>query len=182
MPVGGHILIEATTSLLRQLAELEGFDDGPGAQIKMVLHEGGEVGVADHTRAEALHQNADRARHTDGVAELHLRFAGQACRHKGLGHVAGGIGSGAVHLGGVLAGEGATAVAGVSPVGVHDDLAACQARVSLGAAHHKLASGVHQETGVCLAGLEGQIGGSRLDHVAPEVGGDALPQGLLLTD
>ena len=187
MAVGGHVLIEASAPLLGQVAQPEGFDDGAGAQVKVLLHQGGEVGVADGTGAKAFHQDAHRPGHADGVAELHLGLAGQSCSHQGLGHVAGGIGGGAVHLGGVLAGEGAAAVAGIAAVGVHNDFAAGQARIALGAAHHELARGVHQEAGGALVaggfleGFEGEIGGGGLHHMAPEIGGDALPHGLLLT-
>ena len=70
-------------------------------------------------------------------------------------------------------------MAGVAAVSVDDDLAARQAGITLGAAHHKLAGGVHQEAGVCLGGLEGQIGGGGLHHMGPEVGSDALAYRLL---
>lgn len=51
--------------------------------------------------------------------------------HQGLGHPAGSVGSGAVHLGVVFAREGAAAVGPPAAVGVDDDLAARQTRVTL---------------------------------------------------
>ena len=73
-------------------------------------------------------------------------------------------------------------MAGIAAVGIDDDFAARQTGVTLGAAHHKFAGGVHQEASVCLGGLEGQIGGGGLHHVAPEVGGNALPNCFFVRD
>ena len=56
--------------------------------------------------AEGIHQHADRAgprRWRRPAATWHL--PGQSGRHDVLGHPAGRVGGGAVHLGGVLAGE-----------------------------------------------------------------------------
>ena len=92
--------------------------------------------------AEGLHQDRDGFGDADGVGELDLDFVGQARRDDVLGDEAGGVGGGAVHLAGVLAGERAAAVAGVAAVGVHDDLAARDARVGLRAADDEDAGGV----------------------------------------
>ena len=61
--------------------------------------------------------------------------------------MAGGIGRAAVHLRGVLAGEAAAAVRRVSAVGVHDNLAACQAGISRGSADHEPAGRVDKDPG-----------------------------------
>ena len=185
MAVGGHVLVEAAAPLLGQVAQVEDLDDGAGAQVEVLLHQGREAVVVEAAGAEALHQDAHGLGHADRVAELHFHLAGQAGGHQGLGHVAGRVGSRAVHLGGVLAGEGAAAVAGVAAVGVHDDLAAGEARIPLGTAHHELAGGVHQEAGGrggahgLQAGLERQVGGGGQHHVGPEVGGDPFAHRLL---
>ena len=71
-------------------------------------------------------------------------------------------------------------MAGIAAVGIHDDLAAREAGIALGAAHHEFAGGVHQEAGGLFRGLEAEIGGGGLHHMAPQVGGNALAQGLLL--
>ena len=78
MAVCSHILIEAAAALLGQLPQTEGGDDGPGAQVELLLHQGGEVGIADGARAEAFHQDAHRLGHANGIAELHFAFASQA--------------------------------------------------------------------------------------------------------
>ena len=79
-------------------------------------------------RAEALHHDGDGVGHADGVGELDLAAFGKAGRDDVLGHIACHVGGGAVHLGGILAGEGAAAVPAHAAVGVHDDLAAGEAR------------------------------------------------------
>src|SRR5690606_18403689 len=62
-----------------------------------------------------------------------------------LGQVTGGIGRRAVHLGRVLAREGAAAVGGGTAVGVDDDLAAGEAGVAVRATDDEAAGGVHIE-------------------------------------
>ena len=70
--------------------------------------------------------DADRLGDADGVGELDLAALGQAGGDDVLGDVAGHVGGRAVDLGGVLAAEGAAAVAAPAAVGVDDDLAAGQ--------------------------------------------------------
>ena len=85
---------------------------------------------------------------TDGVGELHFTALGEACCHDVLGYPAAHIGGAAVYLGGILAGEGTTAVTAHAAVGVHDDLAAGEAGVALRAADHEFAGRVDEELGV----------------------------------
>ena len=95
----------------------------------------------------------------------------RACRDDGLGRLAGDVRRGAVHLGGVLAGEGAAAVRAPAAVGVDDDLAAGETRVAVGAADGEAAGGVEVEDGV---GVEEGRGDHLLDHLLHEVLGDLL--------
>src|SRR5690606_33176548 len=78
----------------------------------------------------------------DRVGDLDLAAVCESGGDDVLGDPAHRVGAGAVHLAGVLAGEGAAAVAGHTAVGVHDDLAAGEAGVALGAAEHEAAGGV----------------------------------------
>lgn len=55
-------------------------------------------------------------------AYLDQNTAAEPSFHQGLGHPAGGVGGRPVHLGVVLAGEGAAAVRAPAAVRVHDDL------------------------------------------------------------
>ncbi|GHH19520.1 hypothetical protein Srubr_29560 [Streptomyces rubradiris] len=82
---------------------------------------------------------------------------------------------GAVGNGGVLAGEGAAAVAGVAAVGVDDDLAAGQARVAHGAAGLEPAGRVHEQpvaVGLELDAVLGEPLQRVLDDVLADVGGE----------
>jgi hypothetical protein len=63
----------------------------------------------------------------------------------------GGVGGRAVHLGRILAGEGAAAVTGHAAVGVDDDLATGQAAVAHRAADDELAGRVDVELGVLVS-------------------------------
>src|SRR5699024_3191873 len=104
--------------------------------------------------------------HANGVGQLNLTALRQAGSHDVLGHPAGGIGGGAVHLGGVLAGEGAAAVTAVAAVGIHNDFPASEAAVAHRAADDEPAGGVDEDAGV----LVHQAGGHhRLDDVVKQV-------------
>src|SRR5699024_1054512 len=84
------------------------------------------------------------------------------------------VGGGAVHLGGVLAGEAPAAVAGGAAVGVHDDLPAGEAAVPHGAADDEAAGGIDVELGGAGNVLRRDDGlHHRLDDGLPQVlGGD----------
>src|SRR5690606_38182597 len=66
--------------------------------------------------AEALHEQPHRLRLADRVGDLDLAPVGQAGGHDVLGDPAHRVGRGTVDLGGVLAGEGATAMTGHAAV------------------------------------------------------------------
>src|SRR5205807_4496960 len=103
-------------------------------------------------------------------------LTGQARGHQRLGDMAGAVGTGAIHLGRILAAEAATAMAGVSPVGVDDDLAAGQTGVSLGPTDDEASGGVDQAPGVLV---EPALGNHRFDDVFLDVGEDVLVGGVL---
>src|SRR5262249_23357451 len=95
-----------------------------------------------------------------------------AVREPGRDHVLGDpahrVRGAAVHLGGVLAREGTTAVPGSTAVGVDDDLAAGQARVTHGAADLEPAGPVNQQP---VSGrVDVELAEHRLDHVVLDVG------------
>ncbi|MNX91268.1 hypothetical protein D3C86_1233410 [compost metagenome] len=74
----------------------------------------------------------------DRVGNLDRAALGKAGSHDVLGKIAGGIGGGTVNLGRVLAGECATAMGGSAAIGVDDDLAAGEARITIGTADDEL--------------------------------------------
>ncbi len=139
-------------------------DDLGRAHVEALVDDGGELLLVQHAGAVGVHQNGDGVGHADGVGQLDLALAAQAGGHQVLGDVAGHVGGGAVHLGGVLAGEAAAAVGRGAAVGVHDDLASGQAGVAHGATHHKAAGGVDVELGVLGDVLGGDNGLDDLLH------------------
>ena len=145
----------------------------------------GEDDVADESLADAglddlldaihglddeIHQDGHRVADADGVGKLNVAPPGQAGGHDVLGHVPGHVGSGAVHLGGVLAGERAAAVGGGAAVGVHNDLPPGEAAVAHGAADDEAAGGIDVEPGVLVDVPGGDDGlHHRLHDGLPEV-------------
>src|SRR5699024_5100491 len=122
--------------------QVEGVDERGGAEVEDLPHGGRDPVGGDVTGAEGLDVQAHRLGDADGVGDLHLAAGGEPGGHEVLRHPAHRVGAGAVHLRGVLAGEGTAAVAGHAAVGVHDDLATGQARIALGPAEHEAAGGV----------------------------------------
>ena len=89
--------------------------------------------------AVGLDADRDRVGDADRIGDLHERLVGEPGRDQVLGHVARGVGRRAVHLGGVLAREGATAMGALPAVRVDDDLAAREPRVAVRPADHERA-------------------------------------------
>ena len=98
--------------------------------------------------AESVHVDAHGLRHADGVGQLDFSSVGKARGHDVLCDVTAHIGGAAIHFAGILAAEGATAVAGRAAVGVHNDFPARQAAVAHRTANDKAASGIDEELGV----------------------------------
>src|SRR3989344_1877411 len=134
--------------LIDRAQQVQHLDDALRAQVEMLTHQRCQTLVRHHARAFRVHRDVHGLGHTNGVRHLDLALARQACGHDVLGHIAGSVGCRAVHLRWVLAAEGAAAVGAGTAVGVHDDLAAGQATVTLRAADDKTARGVDQVAGV----------------------------------
>ena len=125
----------------------------------MLVHQGGNLVVGDHTSAFSVDRDVHGACHTNGVRHLNLALGGQSSGHNVLGHIAGGISSRAVHLRRIFTREGATTVRASAAVSVHNDLATGQAAITLWAANHKATCRVDQVLGV----LQPLFGQHRLD-------------------
>ena len=95
--------------------------------------------------AKRLDGDSQGLRVADGVGQLHLHTVRQAGRYQVLGYVAGGVGGRAVHLGGVLAGVGAAAVAAYAPIRIDDVLAAGEPGVPGGSAQDEGAATVDED-------------------------------------
>jgi hypothetical protein len=148
--------------------QVEVADDRGRTQVEDLGDRGLDLHRVDVLGAERLDEQADRGRLADGVRHLHLDALGEACGHRVLGHPAHRVGGGAVDLGRVLAGERAAAVAGEPAIGVDDDLAAGEARVSHRAAHDEPAGGVDQQAHV--GDVDAEVADLRADDVLADVG------------
>src|SRR6516164_2099549 len=143
-------------------------------QVEVLADDPCEVLGRKTARAEALHHDRDRLGDPDGVGHLYLATLGEAGGDDVLGDVARGIGRRAVDLGGILAREGAAAVAGVAAVGIDDDLAPGEPAVANGPADHEAAGRVDVVAGALIEPLGGQDGLEDFlhDRLAQHLGGD----------
>ena len=114
--------------------------------------------TADLLGAERLDHHRHGVGDPDRVGDLDLGAVGESRRDYVLGHVAGGVGRGAVDLRGVLAGERAAAMARHPAVGVDDDLPARQTAVAHRSADHEPAGRVDVVFGVLIQPLGRQDG------------------------
>ncbi|EAU68690.1 hypothetical protein STIAU_6032 [Stigmatella aurantiaca DW4/3-1] len=143
VPVRGGLLVDGPQ-------QVQVLDNLARTQAEHLAHRQSNLLFRHGGRAERLHHHAHRLGDPDGVGDLHLAPAGQTRGHHVLGDVAPHVRRGAVHLGRVLAREGAAAVTAHAAVGVDDDLPARHARVAHGATHHEAAGGVDEELGLLV--------------------------------
>src|SRR5262249_16288591 len=116
--------------------------------------------------AKRVYEDADRLGDADGIGQLYFATFRQAGSDGVFSDVTRDIGSRAIHLGGIFAGEGAAAVPAHATVGIHDDLASGQAGIAHGAADYEAAGGIDVIFGV---GVEQVFGKGSLNHVAKDV-------------
>ncbi len=152
--VGGEVVNGA--------AQIEVADDRAGAQVKVLVHQGGDLIFGDDAGAEGLNVHRDGARHADGVSHLDLAACGQSCGDHVLRSPARGVSGGAVHLRGVLPGESAAAMAAHPAVGIDDDLAPGDARVAHRSADDEAPGGVDVDLHPLIAQA---FGDDRVDDV-----------------
>ena len=81
-------------------------------------------------------------RNTDGVGDLNEDSSAETSADERFGDPSGGIGSGSIDLGVVLAGEGAATVGSPAAVSVNNDLTAGETSVRLGATDDEAAGGL----------------------------------------
>ena len=136
--------------LVDRPAQIQHPDDPCRAQIKVLPDDLHQSLIAQPSGSKGFHPDGCGMGHADGVGELNLALAGQACGHNILGHVPGRVGCGAVHLGAVLSGKRAAAVPGIAAVAVHDNFPARKAAVPVGTADHKTAGGIDKEFGLVI--------------------------------
>jgi len=148
MTVGGGLLVDG-------VLELKILDDLAGAKVEVVLDDFKKLLFALRRRAVAEDGDGEGFGDTDGVGDLDQDALAESGLDERLGDPASGVGGGAIHLGEVLAGEGAASVGAPSAVRVHDDLTAGQSGVTHGTADDELAGRLQVEDGVLVHVLGG---------------------------
>ena len=113
--------------------EFQVLDHGRGLEAEGVLDDIQDLFLGNDRGAVSIDHDGQGVGQADGVGHLDFAAFGQAGGHHVFGHVAQHVRTGAVHLGGVFAREGAAAVIAPAAVGIHDDLAAGDAAVAQGA-------------------------------------------------
>src|SRR5690606_31254011 len=106
--------------------------------------------------SEGLDSDTHRVSLSDRVGDLGFAALGETGGDDVLGDPTHRVGGRTVHLGRVLAGEGAATMAGVAAVGVDDDLASGQTGVAHGAADLEPTGRVDQQAEV--TGINVQVG------------------------
>ena len=110
--------------------QVEGLDDAFRPQVEVGADEFNDFFIGYLAGAEGVDHQRYGLGDTNRVGDLDFAAGGQAGGDDVFGDITTGVGGGAVDLGGVFAGERATAVTCCAAVGVDDDLAAGQAAVA----------------------------------------------------
>jgi hypothetical protein len=124
------------------LGQIQLLDDDTGAEVEVGADDLDELVRGLGGGAVGVDVDRERLSDTNGVRELDEGAAGKAGSDQGLGDPSADVGSRAVDLGEVLAGEGTTTVGTPAAVGVDDDLAAGQTGITLGATNDEEARGL----------------------------------------
>jgi len=146
--VGGGLLVDG-------VFELEILDDLARAKVEVVLDDLQKLLFALRRGAVAEDGDGEGFGDTDGVGDLDQDALAESGLDEGLGDPASGVGGRTIHLGEVLAGEGAATVGAPTAVRVHDDLTSGQTGVSHGTADDELAGRLQVEDGVLVHVLGG---------------------------
>ena len=91
-------LVAAKMAVSRRLGvngtlEVQGVDDGPGAEIEELVDRLTDTGRVNSFRAEGLYVRSDRTGLANRVGNLDLRTFGQTCSYHVLGNSAHGVSS-----------------------------------------------------------------------------------------
>mmetsp|Transcript_19833 Transcript_19833/g.58928 ORF Transcript_19833/g.58928 Transcript_19833/m.58928 type:complete len:436 (-) Transcript_19833:199-1506(-) len=165
--VGRRLLVAPVAAA----AQVERLGHHSRAEVEVLLDNLQRLGIRLGAGAIGVHEDGQRVGQADCVRDLEQAAACEARRDDRLGDLAAHVRGGAVHLGRVLAREGAAAVRAPAAIRVDNDLATCEAGVAMRAADDEAARGVEVEDGVVVQVLGGHNG---LDHVLHEVGADLL--------
>src|SRR5690606_35583270 len=117
-------------------------DNDTGAEVEVVADDLDELIRGLLRGAVGVDVDGEGHGNTNGVRELDKGAAREASGDDGLGDPAADVGSRAVDLGEILAGEGTTTVSAPAAVGVDDNLAASETGVTLRTTVHEEARGL----------------------------------------
>lgn len=123
--------------------EVELLDDDTRAHVEVGVDDINELLGALVRGAVGLDEDGEGLGNTNGVGELDKGTASKLGVNEGLGDPTGEVGSRAIDLAVVLAGEGSTTVGTPATVGVNDDLAASETGVTLGTTNDEVARGLN---------------------------------------
>ena len=116
---------------VNRLREIQLLDNDAGPKVKVLVNDVHQLVAGLVAGAIGLNEDAEGLGDTDGIGKLHERAAGEAAVNDGFGDPAGKIGSRAVYLAVVFAGESTSAVGTPATVGVDNDLAAGETGITL---------------------------------------------------
>lgn len=122
--------------------EVELLDNDTGTHVEVGVDDVDELLGALLGGTVSLNEDGEGLGDTNGVGELDESTTGELGVDEGLGDPTGEVGSRAVDLAVVLAGEGTTTVGTPATVGVDDDLTASKTGVTLGTANDEVTRGL----------------------------------------
>ena len=132
---------------INRVTQLQLTDNTGGSQIAEPAQEGSHLLIGNNTGTIAVHPQGYGFCHTDGISQLDLDLLGKAGSNQILSHIARHVSSTAVHLSGILTGEGTAAVREVAAIGIHNDLTAGQTGITVGAADYEVTGGINVDVG-----------------------------------
>src|ERR1700683_344677 len=130
---------------INRAAEVECFDDALGRQLEERANELRDLRVGDRAGTKGFCHDGDRIGDANSVGKLDFQLASEPRGDGILGHIARHVAGRTINLRGILAGKCAAAVAAVTTVGIHNNLAAGKPRITHGTACDEPARGIDME-------------------------------------
>jgi hypothetical protein len=144
----GKALVGAEVTVLGGLAvdglgQVKLLDNDTGSEVKVVTDDLDKLLRGLLRGAVRIDIDGKGLSDTYGVGKLNKRTSAETGVNQGLGDPAANVGSGAIDLGEILAGEGTTTVGTPTTVGVDNDLAAGQTSITLGTTNDEETRGLN---------------------------------------
>jgi len=160
----GGLLVDGTT-------EVEVADDESGAEVEVGVDDVEDLSIRLDTSAVRVDVEGHGVGNTNGVRDLDEGTTAELGSDERLGDPAGSIGSRAIDLAGILAGEGSTTVGAPTTIGVDDDLTTSGTSITHGTTNDEAARGVKVEDDLVVKVLGGN---DDLDDLLEELLADGL--------